>query len=104
MKDIESLSLEEISELYNKKLREKQAVAEQERVKKEQEAERIAAIGREEASKRCSDIVETIDKLFDELESLTIKHRLYYSISFAGGSLNFSRWGRDAEGWESSSC
>ena len=78
MKDIESLSLEEISELYNKKLREKQAVAEQERAKKEQEAERIAAIGREEANKRCAEIVETVVKLFDELESLTVKHRLYY--------------------------
>ena len=78
MKDIESLSLEEISELHNKKLREKQAVAEQERAKKEQEAGRIAAIGREEANKRCAEIVETVVKLFDELESLTVKHRLYY--------------------------
>lgn len=63
-----------------------------------------AAIGREDALKECEQLIKEVEAGVQRIEELSRKHFLNLTVDFGSYGLNFSRWGIDGDGWESSSC
>lgn len=102
--DINNYSLEDLRDAFVRKQSESVSELQKKRQTEEERLQAEAAVGKEEAVSKCAYLVESIQESLDEIERLSRKHLLYITLSLGDASMSFTRWGRDYDGWDSSSC
>jgi tRNA G46 methylase TrmB len=102
--DLTTLTTAELQAEVQRRVKEEQVQRYKEQLEKERIKRELAEVGKKEALVEIEELKVQIHKAFDRIEELAKKHMIYVDIRFGHGELNISEWGRDVEGWDSSSC